>query len=219
MFQEAADEIIAGVKIEPEEPVRTEFTYTQVRNDRGFYDTVRERWDLDLEGNNKKLAIAQEEYVTLKKLLKRLRSYLFHNLFKCLTEEMKNLVRMEKTDYAEALREVSSFDLYKIIKRVAEHSLIQTAGKTLIKYTNAKWNRATTTLNHFILEMERMVDQLNDAGKEQSDEDRTARLAEAIMPAGVEFVNRALFDTVIKEKTRFATCYSFLNARTRVSTR
>ena len=202
-FQEAGEEIINCHKIVPVEPVRTSHTYTEVMDEDGEISTLKERWDLDLEGNNRKLAKAKEQHETLVKQLKKYRSFLFSSLIKCLSKEVKALVKMEREEYQAALKAVDSFSLFGIIKKVTEHSLVASAEKTLIKYSNARWNRSTTTLNQFILDMERMVDQLNDAGKPQSDEDRTARLADAIKGAGVEFVNRAIYDTQIWDKTDY----------------
>ena len=193
-FQEAGEEIINCHKIVPVEPVSTSLTYTEVMDEDGEISTLKERWDLDLEGNNRKLAKAKEQHETLVKQLKMYRSFLFSSLIKCLSKEVKALVKMEREKYQAALKAVDSF------KKVTVHSLVASAKKTYRNYSNARWNRKTTTLN---LDMERMEDQLNDAGKTQSDEDRTSRLADAIKGAGVEFVNRAIYDTQIWDKTDY----------------
>lgn len=88
----------------------------------GRVESIRELWSDRQEQNDNKLIREQDAYRAKIAQFKRDKGRLFTALYKCMSKEVKDLVRLQETSYIEAEKDLNPLGLLKIMKDVTERS-------------------------------------------------------------------------------------------------
>ena len=97
-YGDAGQEAYHEKPLKNEEPMETEYVTRLVKKD-GRVESIRELWSSRQEQNDNKLIREQDAYRAKMAQFKRDKGRLFTALYKCMSKEVKDLVRLQETRY------------------------------------------------------------------------------------------------------------------------